>query len=130
MWITKINNEKICLIDKNLIAQGGFSYYFKLKNKMGIKVITTFFKSKKEDCGISNETKLEKSTIWKKALDEYNTQKLINDNFEGLCPKVYELIKVFNTSNQKWYPAILMEHIEGFLLEELMECTEFEKEVY
>lgn len=129
MWVVTINNEKIGLIERNLIAKGGFAYYFHLKNKGGLKVIQTFHNSKREDCGISSEFKLEKSTIWKKALEEFNYQKLVNTHYEGLSPKAFELVKVFNTDNQKWYPAIFMEHIQGFLLEELMECNELDKEI-
>ena len=125
MWIANFPNKEKRVFNKNYPYEvGGFGIYFHVEKSLGLKVILSYLDGpdRSESYTISalkkrlSGLKLKKSLLLKK----------VNQKLPMMSPKAYKLICVFNTEFAEWYPAILMEHIKGISLEELLDSNEID----
>jgi len=90
-------------------ASGAYSKYHRLRKKLGIKVLRHYAK-------LLTIAKLKKSLVWKAALMEAQDMRRARRRAH-LSPKCYGVVPI--KKGTKWYPGILVEHIDGIRLQDL-----------
>lgn len=96
-------------IDTTNPDQGVYGSYFQISKRRGLKVITSD-KVEENPVHLSLEA-LKKSRIWKNAQSEFDFLKKVEST--KLSPKAYKLLIAKDPISDNYYPAILMDHIEG-----------------
>lgn len=97
--------------------------YYRLSQNTGIKIFnypTTFIEGGRESLD-----KLKKAPSFKNAQKEFKNGKISYSRFKNSC-KMIKFTYVKNLNDDKYYPAIILEHVQGRELSELP----FSKKVY
>ncbi len=129
MWIANFPQKEKKIFNKNYPYEiGGFGLYFHVHQNLGMKLILSYLDGPDRSEAYSIK-ELKATTLWKKAKEEFERMKLVNKKVPHLSPQAYKLITVFNTEFGEYYPAILMEHIQGISLEELLDCQEIDSDI-
>lgn len=130
MWIANFPKKEKKVFNKNYPYEiGGFGLYFHVQESLGLKLILSYLDGP-DRSEVYSIKELKQTLLWEKAQEEFKRMKLVNNKFPHMSPKAYRLITVFNTEFGEYYPAILMEHIQGISLEELLDCNEIDSEIY
>jgi hypothetical protein len=90
-------------------ATGAYSKYYYIRRKLGIKVLRHHAK-------LLTIAQLKKSLVWKAALMEAQDMRTARRRTH-LSPKCYGIVPI--KKGTKWYPGILVEHIDGIRLQDL-----------
>jgi hypothetical protein len=105
--MTKLDLDVVLVKKEQYTAEGGFSRYYRLDNKHGVKV----YKCK----GYPTIDKLFNSKKWLQALMEYVFYQEAQNNTK-MSPQKVSIVIV--QKEKRYYPGIFMEHIEGIAYED------------
>jgi len=114
------DGQIIRAINRGEDSSGGYGSYYRLTQKVGIKVIGQDGKG-----GRDTLEALLKSKLYKDAKKEYTMLKIARRRSK-MVVKPYKLRVFHYPDDEAWYVGILMEHISGPTLAEL--GTEYEEE--
>jgi len=103
---------------------GAFSHYYRLSQRIGIKVIRAYEAWCFQD-PLATVKELKQSLLWKQALEEVRLLRKARKS--KVVPRCYRLVPV--KVSEGFYPGIVMQHINGELLRDRHTDTPVQEEI-